>query len=126
VDPRTAKLLGALKPPGAALLLRLLEGSATEAELLEADPAATQATTNRRLARLEELGVIEREPGEPHAPGRRWRLTVAEEVDALLTTATSLSESLARREQALRDEGRRRLRRSRARRRLRDVGGGKG
>jgi DNA-binding HxlR family transcriptional regulator len=126
VDPRTARLFGALKRPGAALLLRLLEGPATEAELIEADPAATQPTANRRLAQLEELGVIERDPGEPHAPGRSWRLTFAEEVDALVTTANDLSESLARREEALREETRRRLRRSRAHRRLRDVSDGKG
>lgn len=123
VDPQTARLLDALKRPGAAFLVRLLEGPATEAELIAAAPDVVQTTANRRLARLQELGLIEREPGEAHVPGRQWVLTAAEEVDALLTAAVELSTSLARREQARREATGARLRRARARRRLRDVSG---
>jgi DNA-binding MarR family transcriptional regulator len=122
VDARTAQILGTLKHPGAVFLSRLLEGPATEAELLEEATDVNQATANRRLDRLADLGVIQREPGQPKAPGRRWSLVFAEESDNLVSAAVTLSEAIARREQEERDRLRRRLRRARAHRRFRAAG----
>ena len=74
MDARTTSLFDALAHPGAALLLALADGEATEGQLLSGLAGTSQPTVNRRLGDLERLGVIEREAGRPKAPGRAWRL----------------------------------------------------
>lgn len=127
MDARTASLLDALRPPGAAFLVMLLDGSATEAALLSAVTRTTQATANRRLRKLEEVGLVEREQGKAKAPGRRWTLRHPAEVEELLKAAVGLSAAVAERERLEREQLKRRLKRSRAKRQgLRDVSNGEG
>ncbi len=126
MDRQTAELLDALKHPGAAFLLRLLDGPATEAELIaEADRLFSfdQSTGNRRLVLLQRRGLITREVGRAKAPGRLWLLTVPEETGELLTAALTLSEAVSERERKARAAARARTRRAR-RGHLRDIGGG--
>jgi DNA-binding HxlR family transcriptional regulator len=125
MDARTISLIDALRQPGAAFLVELLNGSATEANLLGTVKQITQATANRRLRNLEGVGLIQRAPGNAKAPGRRWTLVHPREIDALMTAAVALSDVLAEQEQVERDEMKRKLKRSRAKRQgLRDVSNG--
>lgn len=113
MDERTAALLDALERPAAAVLLELSEQGATEAHLVATLKGTTQATTNRRLLRLEQLGVIEREPGRTKAPGRKWSIVHPEPTNALLRAALALSEATAKGEARNRKDARKRLRRTR-------------
>lgn len=124
MDRQTAELLDALKHPGAAFMLRLLDGPATETDLIaEAEKLFTfdQSTGNRRLALLQGRGLIVREAGKPKAPGRRWVAALPEQTGALLETALALSEAVAEEERKARAAARARAHRAR-RRRLRDLG----
>jgi hypothetical protein len=126
VDRQTAELLDALKHPGAAFMLRLLDGPATEAELIaEAEKLLTfvQSTGNRRLALLQRRGLIAREAGRPKSPGRRWVATLPDQTGALLDSALARSEAVAEAEQKARAAARGRARRER-RTHLRSVDGG--
>lgn len=125
MDERTGRLLDALEHPGAAMLLELLAEPATEGTLVGSVNDAAQATANRRLARLADLRLIERESGSWRAPGRRWSLTQPDETDSLLQAAIGLSEALAAREERERNAAQRKLRAGRAKRRgLREAGSG--
>lgn len=127
MDRQTAFLLDALRHPGAAFLARLLEGEATEAELLAEARDVSQATANRRLATLERLGLAEREPGNWRAPGRAWRLVHTEETDELLGRAYALTDAVASAQREKRDAARKRQKRAKAARRgMRAVEGGEG
>jgi hypothetical protein len=126
VDRQTAELLDALKHPGAAFMLRLLDGPATEAELIaEAEKlwSFDQSTGNRRLALLQRRGLIGREVGKSKAPGRRWEAALPEQTGALLDASLALSEAVAEQERKARAAASARARRAQ-RRHLRDVGGG--
>ena len=116
MDARTTSLLDALSHPGAAMLLVLTEHEATEAELISALDATSQATANRRLSELERLGVIARDQGKRKAPGRRWRLSEPEPTETLLQAALDLADVLAESERRKREAAQRRLRRARAER----------
>jgi DNA-binding HxlR family transcriptional regulator len=116
VDRQTASLIDVLRHPGATFLARLLEGPATEAELMEDVTGATQPTGNRRLARMERAGLIEREGDGWRAPGRRWAVVHPQEVDAVIAAAADLADAVAERERRQRAAMRQRQRRARARR----------
>lgn len=109
MDRRTADLLSALKHPGGVFLLHLLDGPATEAELISRASSVShvdQSTANRRLSLLQRVGLVEREDGKRNAPGRRWRLVQAVATGALLTAALDLSETLAEAERNVRADAR--------------------
>lgn len=125
MDRQTTELLDALKHPGAAFMLRLLDGPAAEAELIaEAEKLLSfdQSTGNRRLALLQRRGLIDREAGRPKAPGRRWVAALPEQTGALLEAALTLSDAVAEQERKARAAARARARRAK-RRHLRDLGG---
>lgn len=109
MDEGTTRLLDGLQHPGAAFLLQLLSDGATEAELLAVVRQAPQATANRRLVRLEDLGLIEREAGRPKAPGRRWVVRHHRETEALLSAAVALADAVTERDQAERKQTKRKL-----------------
>jgi len=117
IDRGSRELLDSLAHPGAAFLQRLLEGDATEAQLLAGLDATSQPTGNRRLARLQELGLVEREPGRRQAPNRRWRLVAPELTEAVIDAAADLAAELARRDQVARQAARRARVKGRGRRR---------
>lgn len=114
MDQRTADLLDALQHPGASFLLELLAGASTESDLLASVKRTTQATGNRRLATLEKVGLVEREPGKAKAPGRRWTVQHRDEVDALLKAALTLSGAVSDRQDAERRAAERKRKRARA------------
>lgn len=94
------------------MLLELLAGDATEAELIRVAGDPSQATAHRRLASLQGLGLIERAGGW-RAPNRPWKLAHPRDIESLLSSAIELADTLARAEQAKRDESREKARRAR-------------
>lgn len=114
MDRRTAQIANALDETAALILLELLEGPATEAELISAIGEPSQPTMNRRLERLQEVGLIEHEPGKTKAPGRRWSVAHPDESANLLADLLALSEAVENRDAARRTAAARRLRRSQA------------
>lgn len=115
LDRNTRELLDSLEDPGASFLALLADGPATEADLVRRARAA-QPTANRRLDRLQELGLIERpDRDRKQAPNRPWALVHASETVAVLEAAIALSEKLAEVDAATRSAARRQLRRARAR-----------
>ena len=116
MDRTTRDLLDALEHPGGAFLLDLLEGPATEAALVIRVGDVSQSTANRRLARLEEIGLARRVVGHKHQPGRAWELIYPDGVDQLLSAALTLAGLLAEQDRVHRDAAAQRLRRARARR----------
>lgn len=105
-----------MRHPGATFLARLLDGPATEAELMEEVTGATQPTGNRRLARLERAGLITRDGEGWRAPGRHWSLVHFDQIDALIAAAADLADAVAERERKQRAAMRRRQQRARAKR----------
>lgn len=122
MDEETASLIDVLRHPGAALLLGLLGGDATEAELRLCAPNHSQSAVNRKLHQLAEKRLIHREPGPQHKKELLWSPVFPEDTDHLLNAATHLARmGVSRRaEQVAATE--QRLGRSRAERRLRNVG----
>jgi DNA-binding transcriptional ArsR family regulator len=94
VDLRTANLLDSLGAVPAALLLELLAGPATEAELVARLDAASQPTTNRHLHELRRAGVVAQEGGKRRAPGRLWTLVHPSETEAVLKAILDLAEAI--------------------------------
>lgn len=124
MDARTTELYDALQHPGAAFLLELLSAPATEAKLLAAVKRTTQATGNRRLAALEHVGLIAREQGNTQAPGRRWAVQNAAEVEQVIQAGLALSTAVGRRQEAELRAAERKLKRARAARLgIRDASG---
>lgn len=102
--------------------MELLATTATEHELITSMDTASQPTANRRLARLAETRLIQREPGKRRAPGRLWTVVHPVETDALIEALLTLSETIEARDRARRTEARRKLRLARADRLgIRDV-----
>lgn len=95
-------MLDALEGPAGAILFKLLDRPATEAELLRELGGTSQATANRRLQRLEQLRLIHRKKGRSQAPGRRWTLVHPRPTANLLLAALSLSELTAEEDAAAR------------------------
>lgn len=126
MDDETASLIDELRHPGAALLLGLLDIEMTEDELRECAPDLSQSAVNRKLQRLAERNLIRREPGSKQQRGLRWGLAFREETDDLLVAANKLAQRSVERRKEQVTETAHRLRRSRARRRLRDVSDGTG
>jgi hypothetical protein len=116
VDDTTARVLGALDPVGASLLLELLSGARTEVDLLDALNEPIQPTGNRRLHRLRAAGLVTQEDGVAHAPGREWAVAHPSETESLLDALFALSDAIGAADRARRDRERRRLRRARANR----------
>jgi predicted transcriptional regulator len=116
VDHRTRTLLLALDDVAVSLLLQLLAGDATEAELADRVDA-TQSTVNRRLQRLATAGVIAQTAGKKKAPGRPWRVVHPEEVDTMLTAVLDLSERIDESEAAKRSGMKNQIRKGRQHRR---------
>lgn len=114
VDGRTARVLGALDPVGASLLLELLAGPRKEVDLLAAVNEPAQPTGNRRLHRLKAAGVVTREDGKARAPGRAWSIAHRAETESLLDALFALSDAIEAADRARRDQARRKLRRARA------------
>lgn len=114
MDARTARILNALDPVSVTFLLQLLERSATEADLVASCDDATQPTTNRRLHRLRDAGLVAQESGKRRAPRRRWSALHVDETHALLTTLFALSDAVEARERAQREAAKRKLKRARA------------
>jgi hypothetical protein len=100
VYDRTAPLLHSLDAIGVALLLELLAGPATEAELIAANTGADQSTTNRRLHSLKRARLVTQEAGKDRAPGRRWTVVHPAETEALLDALLTLSEEIDARNRA--------------------------
>lgn len=122
MDARTAELIDALRHPGAALIVELLEESATEAYLLANVQRTTQATANRRLRKLETVGLVEREQGKSKAPGRRWQVRHGRELAAMLRAAVALATAVAEQETQERQALERRINLAQAKRQgLREV-----
>jgi hypothetical protein len=122
VDDTTTRVLAALDPVGAALLLELLGGARTEVDLLAAVNEPIQPTGNRRLHRMRTAGVVTQEEGLTHAPGRKWAVAHPSETETLLEALFALSDAIQAADRARRDRERRRLRRARANRLgIRDV-----
>ncbi len=128
MDRRTERLFDALQAPGAALLDELLRiGPSTEDELLKLVPGASQSTANRRLATLEDLGVLVRARGAKHSRDRPWMVAFHEEAESLVRAALAVSDAVAAADLAARDRARADLESARTRRaglRLVDEAGG--
>jgi DNA-binding HxlR family transcriptional regulator len=114
VDRRTKEVIEAIDPVAASLLLRLLDGASTEIELLDGIAPHSQPTINRRLHRLEHAGLLVREDGSPHAPGRLWALAHPEETAAVLEKLLELSGAIDAIDRARREEAQKALLRARA------------
>lgn len=121
MDDETASLIDDLRHPGAALLLGLLEADQTEDELRGCAPDLSQSCVNRKLRRLAKRGLIYREPGAKQQKGLMWGLVFRDETDDLLAAANALAQRSVQRKHSQVAQTAARLRRSRARRRLRDV-----
>jgi DNA-binding HxlR family transcriptional regulator len=107
--------------------MELLAGSATEADLLGSVKRTTQATGNRRLKTLEDVGLIARDAGKAKAPGRRWTIQHPDEVDALLKAALVLAGVANEAQEAERRLAERKLKRARAARLgIHEAGGEQG
>lgn len=127
MDARTANLLDALDPVAVAILVELIAGPATEAELLRALDESSQPTANRKLDRLRRAGMLAQEAGKPHAPSRLWTVVHSAETEALLSALFDLSDSIDTRAKSRREAARRKLKRVRAARLgIREAGGDKG
>lgn len=116
MDDTTARVLGALDPVGASVLLELLAGARTEVDLLSALNEPIQPTGNRRLHRLRAAGLVTQEAGLTHAPGREWAVAHPAETETLLEALLALSDAIQAADRARRDRERRRLRSARANR----------
>lgn len=114
MDLRTTQIVDALDPTGVEILLELVSSPATEAELLNRLGVVSQPNANRKLDRLERLGLVTREAGKPHAPGRLWTLVHPAETEALLGTLFDLGEAIDAADQAKRKAARTKLRLARA------------
>jgi DNA-binding HxlR family transcriptional regulator len=123
MDKRTELFLDAMAHPGAAFVFQLAsKGALTEDELLALVPDTSQATGNRRLQRLAELGVLVRAPGPKQYKDRPWALASANEADAFLAAALDLTAAVARNDEEQRRNAEIDLREGRQRRqRLRLV-----
>jgi DNA-binding HxlR family transcriptional regulator len=121
MDEETASLIDVLRHPGAALLLALLGGDATEDELLLFAPNHSQSAVNRKLHQLAEKRLIYREPGSRQRKELMWSLVFPEETDQLLNAAAHLAGLAVSRRAEQIEATEQRLRRSRAARRLRNV-----
>lgn len=121
MDEETASLIDALRHPGAALLLGLLDAELTEDQLLDCAPYHSQSAVNRKLQGLADRNLIRRETGSKQRKGLRWSLLFRDETEDLLQAANRLARrSVERREEQVGDTALQ-LRRIRARSRLRDV-----
>lgn len=116
MDDRTAQLLDALDPVAVAMLVELVAGPATEAELVSALEGTSQPTANRRLDRMRRARIVAQEVGKPRAPGRLWAVLYREETEALLTALLELSGAIESDQEARREAAKRKLRRARAQR----------
>ena len=114
MDLRTAQIVGALDGTAASILLSLLEQPNTEAGLIAEIGEPSQPTMNRRLERLERVGLVQHEPGKLKAPGRLWSVVHHEQTTRLLVAMLELSEAIEARDAARRKAAARRLRRSQA------------
>lgn len=114
-------MIDVLRHPGAALLLALLGGDATEDELLLFAPNHSQSAVNRKLHQLAEKRLIYREPGSRQRKELMWSLVFPEETDQLLNAAAHLAGLAVSRRAEQIEATEQRLRRSRAARRLRNV-----
>jgi DNA-binding HxlR family transcriptional regulator len=95
MDRRTEQILDAMSHPGAALVFHLAaKGAMVEDELVRLIADSSQATVNRRLQRLQELGVLVRSPGPKQYRDRPWALATPEAIDALLGASTSLARAI--------------------------------
>ena len=109
-------MLGALDSVGVSLLLELLNGPRTEAELLAAVGEATQPTGNRRLHRLKDVGLVSQQAGTRRGPGRPWSLAQPAETEVWLAALFALSDAIERDDSARRASASREVRRARAKR----------
>jgi DNA-binding HxlR family transcriptional regulator len=114
VDLRTAQIVGALDGTAASILLELLEQPSTEADLIAKIGEPSQPTMNRRLERLEHVGLVQHEPGKPKAPGRLWSVVHVDETTKLLDAMLLLSDVVEATDAARRRAAARRLKRARA------------
>jgi hypothetical protein len=114
VDLRTANLLDTLGAAPFALLLELLAGPATEAELIARLDDRSQPTANRHLHDLRRAGVVAHESGKPRAPGRLWTVVHPSETEAVLNAVLDLGSAIDARAAARRAEARTKLKRARA------------
>lgn len=116
MDTRTGQILAVLDSAGASMLLALLEGPLTEAELLSAAGEPGQSTGNRRLHRLREAGLVTQERGKSRAPGRQWSLIHPAEIEALLDALLKLVSAVDLSDRQLREAAAGTLKRARAQR----------
>lgn len=114
MDVRTANLLETLGPVPVALLLELLSGPVTEAELIARLDDRSQPTANRHLHDLRRAGVVAQEAGKPRAPGRLWTVVHPAETEAVLNAVLDLASAIDARSAQRRAEARRKLKRARA------------
>lgn len=114
MDLRTGNLLDSLGAVPTALLLELLSGPATEAELVSRLEDASQPTANRHLHELRRAGVVAQEAGKRRAPGRLWTLVHPSETEAVLNTILDLAEAIDALSAERRREARKQLATARA------------
>jgi DNA-binding HxlR family transcriptional regulator len=124
MDPRTRQMIDALKHPGAAAVFKLLQnGPMTEDELVREVEESSQATMNRRLKELGELGLLSRAAGPRQYKERPWKVTVEAATDSLYAAALGVSEAIAAKDDESREKMSGALREGRKRRsQLRAVG----
>lgn len=109
MSERTFQVLDGLDSVAAAVLLALCRGPACEHEVAQRLAAVSQPTVNRRLHALARAGLVTRDQGTPHAPGRRWRLILPTHTAALLHSAINLGEAVAAHDAQRRADARRTL-----------------
>jgi DNA-binding HxlR family transcriptional regulator len=124
VDEETASLIDELRHPGAALLLALLERDQTEDDLRRCAPDLSQSAVNRKLQRLAEKRLIQRETGSKQQKGLLWGLAFRVETGDLLVAANELARLSVERRAEQVAETSRGLRQRRDRRHLRDASDG--
>jgi DNA-binding transcriptional ArsR family regulator len=99
MDLRTTQILAALDSPSADLLVELAHESLSEKELLERLPGLKQPSAHKKLARLEEVGLIRQARRGRKVP---WELVAPEPTVQLLRSLLRLSDALDTKDRQLR------------------------
>lgn len=107
-------MLDALDSIALDILVELLIKPRTEAELVGVTPACSQPTLHRRVNQLRNVGLLSKQPGVRHAPGRTWAVDHPKEIDDLIGALLALSEAIDAKAKSKRSRDQRRLQRARS------------
>lgn len=92
MDVRTSELLRGLDPASMDLLSLLVEKPRSEKGLLESLPEVPQPTAHKKLARLEQIGLIHRQGGRER--GLPWSVKAPKETVHFLRALLDLADAL--------------------------------